>query len=91
MHLLAPTPVSQWVSGSVTDRFRFGDSYRISELCELVSLVFSQNSADIAHSPFMDKWIDSEKGQKNKLLNLERMQIRQGVQLLFHPLGGVSK
>ena len=36
MHLLAPTPVSQWVSGSVGDSFRFGDSYRISELCELV-------------------------------------------------------
>ena len=31
-HLLAPTPVSQWV----IDSFRFGDSYRIFELCELV-------------------------------------------------------
>ena len=28
--------VSQWVSGSVIDSFRLGDSYRISELCELV-------------------------------------------------------
>ena len=34
-HLLAPTPVSEWVS----DSFRFGDCYRISELCELVSLL----------------------------------------------------
>ena len=33
---IAPTPVSQWVSGSVIDSFRFGDSYRISELCVLV-------------------------------------------------------
>ena len=29
----------QWVSQSVIDSFRFGDSYRISELCELVSTV----------------------------------------------------
>ena len=28
-HLLAPTPVSQWVSQSVSDSFRFGDSYRM--------------------------------------------------------------
>ena len=35
-YLLAPTPVSQSVSGSVGDSFRFGDGYRISELCELV-------------------------------------------------------
>ena len=35
-HLLAPTPVSEWVSKWVIDSFIFGDSYRISELCELV-------------------------------------------------------
>ena len=37
-HLLAPTPVSQWVSGylRVIKSFRFGDSYRISKFCELV-------------------------------------------------------
>ena len=34
---IAPTPVSEWVSsGSVIKSFRFGDSYRISKLCELV-------------------------------------------------------
>ena len=31
-YLLAVTPVSEWV----IDSFRFGDSYRISELCALV-------------------------------------------------------
>ena len=31
------------VSGSVIDSFRFGDSYRISELCELVSFYFFCN------------------------------------------------
>ena len=31
--------VGQWVSGSVIKSFRFGDSYRISELCELVFCV----------------------------------------------------
>ena len=36
MHLLAPTPVSGWVSQSVIDSFRFGDSYRILDLCKLV-------------------------------------------------------
>ena len=35
-HLLAPTPVSRWVSEWVIDSFRFGDSYRIFELCELI-------------------------------------------------------
>ena len=29
--------VGQWVSQSVIDSFRFGDSYRTSELCELVN------------------------------------------------------
>ena len=32
---IAPTPVSGWVSQSVIHSFRFGDSYRISELCGL--------------------------------------------------------
>ena len=36
-HLIAPTPVSQWVS----DSFRFGDCHRISELCKLVMKLFS--------------------------------------------------
>ena len=40
LNVIAVTPVSQWVSESVSqpviDSFRFGDSYRISELCELV-------------------------------------------------------
>ena len=31
-----PLSVSEWVSGPVIDSFRFGDSYRISERCELV-------------------------------------------------------
>ena len=48
----------QWVSGSVIKSFRFGDSYRISKLCELV---FSQRKLrtllytalrHIASSPF---------------------------------------
>ena len=34
--------VGQWVSESVIDSFRFGDSYRISELCELVVYVVSK-------------------------------------------------
>ena len=42
--MLAVTPVSQWVSQWVIDSFRFGDSYGISELSELVSTnVFSQS------------------------------------------------
>ena len=31
--------VGQWVSQWVIDSFRFGDSYRISELCEIVKYV----------------------------------------------------
>ena len=47
-HLLAPTPVSGSVSELVFDSFRFGDSYRISELYELVLMlkVFSTSFHD---------------------------------------------
>ena len=56
-YLLAPTPVSQWVSGSVIDSFRFGDSYRISELCELV-----------VHPPLKNKWISTSKRSPKKTM-----------------------
>ena len=37
--------LSEWVSQSVIDSFRFGDSYCISELCELVYFPIWRNSA----------------------------------------------
>ena len=50
LNVIAVTPVSQWVSESVSqsviDSFRFGDSYRISELCELVLLTMILGHCD---------------------------------------------
>ena len=48
----------QSVGGSVSDSFRFGDSYRISELCELVILkvwreylkTFKRRALELVHS-----------------------------------------
>ena len=48
LDLLAPTPVSQWV----IDSFRFGDSYRISELYQLV-LLASLFSSSVVSSPLL--------------------------------------
>ena len=44
---LALTPVSGSVSEWVIDSFRFGDSYRISELCELVKCDFLPCGGDL--------------------------------------------
>ena len=48
-HLLAPTPVSQWLSEWVIDSFRFGDSFCISELCELVWFIITRLTGAEVH------------------------------------------
>ena len=40
--------MGEWVSGSVIKSFRFGDSYRISELCELVGFTMCGHNISLA-------------------------------------------
>ena len=66
LHLMSPTTthhfkmqyLCQWVSESVIDSFRFGDSYHISELCELVRC-----DSISQHLPLSRQWDSGSVGQ----------------------------